>query len=387
MLGNLNEWPEWGSEITKMPREIATAYKQWSSPNGNVQTSFQTWQRVRDWIKQNPVTSRPLPYYLYDVKVTKEAIPAIGNGNPFPTPGVASVTNSHLASYLAGSLGARDRQREFNNAYRSFVNQVERYQAGLGETIAEWRQSATSIRQTAQRFAGLVRSIRRKDPAGFYSWFQTASRTKGGVVKNNRFGSADWLQLQLGFRPLVNSIETCIDITTKPILATHRNVKGKSKHPFRERYSGGNGPDQWLVLISGTALVKISGKASIRNDNLLLAQQLGILNPPLLLWQLTMLSFVFDWFLDVSLYLGALTDMAGVELTDTSTTYFSVGESTETRNYSTLHATGKLDGAYMQRVVGIPAPLPVWTNPFAELERDWGKAITAIALVLQLLSG
>lgn len=65
---------------------------------------------------------------------------------------------------------------------------------------------------------------------------------------------------------------------------------------------------------AGVRTARVKLKCRINNDALAAFQQMGLVNPALVAWELVPYSFVFDWFIQVGDWLTAQTALAGVDL-------------------------------------------------------------------------
>jgi hypothetical protein len=207
-----------------------------------------------------------------------------------------------------------------NQVYRAISNlRKGRYEAAfkaLGMSISDKRNSA------------LIKGWRRRfDP---------------NLAANNF--AKQWLELRYGWNPLLMDIkgaaEAILDqlhggrlpwivVSAKVTSQKARNVKTASGYSV-----GSYGID------SATAVktYKIKIWADLTSPRLNQAQQLGLTNPALVVWELVPFSFVFDWFISVGDYLTAATSIQGItvrralisRIRELNTSYYSHANSYET---------------------------------------------------------
>lgn len=123
----------------------------------------------------------------------------------------------------------------------------------------------------------------------------------------------------------------------------------------------------------------------VSNPRLAEINQLGLLNPLLIAWELIPLSFVADWFLGVGDRVSALTAFTGLTVVDS-------GQSTTTEMAGTMYqglASGRsgerlstFTQRYFSRIAGLYAPSLLPTSISGD-SLDMSKLITSAALLRQ----
>lgn len=124
----------------------------------------------------------------------------------------------------------------------------------------------------------------------------------------------------------------------------------------------------------------------VTNPNSFLANQLGLLNPASVLWEITPWSFVFDYFVNVSDFLSSFTDTVGIRLENASRTCMITRNATSI-TYNTTSNNYALPG-FGGKVVDV-VRTPGITGPTLSLRPPWrmsvSRAATSVALLLQQL--
>lgn len=188
----------------------------------------------------------------------------------------------------------------------------------VAEDFAEHKQTAKLAGDTVHRIAEGVRSFRKDHPS---VWQQVKGQS------GRRFASIPklWLEHQYGWVPLLLDVKESFDLLKRLDSdgdAVRLTVKGSAK--YDRRVTGFTGFNR-VNLLDDVAIV--SKKSMVRHDRtgafcrldyrvvnpvLHTMQQLGLLNPVDLVWELQPLSFVVDWFLPIGSYLQSWTGTFGL---------------------------------------------------------------------------
>lgn len=198
-----------------------------------------------------------------------------------------------------------------NRAIKEFTAQARGESAQLAVNAAEWSQSMAMIETNARRLRFLWNAL-------------TLRRLSRKGKPYNLRPSQLWLEYWLGWAPLISDIYTSIDILQQYPRAP---IKLRGAATWRsERVEYYNSKDRFkLKKATWRGSVSVYGKAVIENYNLHIADQLGLVNPALAAWQLARLSFVVDWFVNVSQVLDALVPFAGLSISETGEAYWYTG--------------------------------------------------------------
>lgn len=220
------------------------------------------------------------------------------------TPGPGMDTN--LSTYRTQALNlARDK----------FVEAV-RSEAMLAVNWAERHQAVEALTKRLDQLVRFTSALRRKDPRGALAALgqPPSLAPKGRRWARTRSVADQFLEFHFGWVPLVEDIHTSFGLLCKPFPAGLLvEVLGK-----KVKYSGKDvqqGPN-WHVSAYGEGYVRasIGAEVSVSNPNLWILNQLGLLNPLGVAWELTPWSFVFDWFYNMGNFLNQWTDFVGLSL-------------------------------------------------------------------------
>jgi hypothetical protein len=174
------------------------------------------------------------------------------------------------------------------------------------------------------------------------------------------FGS-NYLEYHFGWEPLMKDIENAWDLFTDP-MRDRLGLRTKGSATAVANTKGGN----WTSYSGQVAnkyywksAVSIRGRVKISNLNAYRLEQLGLLNPAVLLWELVPFSFIADWFANVGDFLSGFSDFVGLSIEHPSVTHFL--RNTDDQYY--LYG-GSLSNHYshkehvcVQRSLGISGPI------------------------------
>jgi hypothetical protein len=215
-----------------------------------------------------------------------------------------------------------------NRAYEKLRGEVANAQIGVN--VVEYKQARNMFASRGKDLLGLLFLLARGK-------FATAGRALGCTFYNgkpprrNRSGwalpdqarktnislSNLWLEWHFGLSPMISDVQAAGKVLTDPIPNVW--IKGRAqefvKHKKRSDDLANPGTYTEEIWETRVRFMQMTGIA-ITNPNLALANQLGLLNPAALLWEIVPFSFVLDWFVNVGDWLQGFTDFAGMTLRD-----------------------------------------------------------------------
>jgi hypothetical protein len=274
-------------------------------------------------------------------------------------------------------------QAAYNRTYSRFRGKVVGESAELGAAFAEWRQSLDLITSSATRLYKAYRYARKGK-------FSKAFNELGVSNKNRRkpfykrgadAASKWWLEYNFGWAPSIADMYSAMEVLSQPL-------------PYGKQSAASKAHRIWLT---GNAYDKFNNKSVIRhkvgadillvNPNLFLLNQLGILNPAAIAWELTPFSFMVDWVYGVGNYLASFSDWAGLELRNPYHSHFCKYTGTwhiENNPYFSGLSVGY--GTALQRFEGIPRPIPTYYVN-GDLGTSLNRAANAVSILIQTLLG
>lgn len=271
-----------------------------------------------------------------------------------------------------------------------------------GVFIGEGRDTVRLIGSAASGVANGIRNFKR-NVGNFIFRKLISQRNVKSAMGNRRLSrgvrnaAEKWLQLQYGWRPLLNDVYGAIDACGDLFSYTRPRVTIKSSHSEISRR-----------ILSETSNITGSVKFDVRTvikhgshvrldyelqlPNLQKSAQLGLTNPLEVAWELVPFSFVFDWFVPINQWLATLDADLGWSFIGGSRSDIARGEDTAAIPQVTNSPWVKISVSgrpamfstfNFSRAVylGSPAPAPYYRDPFST-----ERALNAIALLTTLFS-
>lgn len=313
------------------------------------------WQR---WYRRKPITRAPLQYSL-DIQL------------PLPS------NNGDFKTWNTQPLGGNADAWASAKAYERFKSKIGE-NASLALNLAERKQAISMIENRALQLIRFTNAVRRLDVSAAakalgLSAHDPRLKRKKSKDPGPKQASNLWLEFHFGWSPLLNDIGNSISIlqTPPPILVSRGRAKAF------DSYTAGGNPS---YLNDWTVMVQYQAEISVSSNSWWLANQLGFVNPAVILWELVPFSFVIDWFIPVGNFLGQSTDFVGLNLQNAFTTKYGIHNYRQTwlsgvRNYKKRIA--------VERSLGIIAP-PLKAKKWVGFSPTRGA--TAVALLLQQLN-
>lgn len=288
-------------------------------------------------------------------------------------------------------------------ASNKLLNGVKNQVFNAAQAFAERKRTANLIGTTAIRIASAIRHLRKGDFAGAanavgveprkraHSRFRKAyARRQGEAV------SRGWLELQYGWKPLLNDIygsaktlaETDVQIAYKTMTRKEVLTIDLGHH-----VSTTSGKLKTSSHTSGQCKLTVTYSVMYctPDPTQSLPAQLGLTNPLLIAWELMPFSFVVDWFLPLGQAISNLDATRGAEFySGYKTVYWEAsavkvatenGVDSYNRTASTL-LTSNTKAIFVERTAlsGFPTPsMPRFKNPATFLH-----AANGLALLTQL---
>jgi len=219
---------------------------------------------------------------------------------------------SNASPAIPSDLPSGDRER----AIVECLNKIADQKANLGEGLATLGQTIRMLRNPCQSLLDGILSAKRDRSLKPYMYKSFRDMIKQGVDKTlaNRY-----LEYVYGWAPLMSDIYGLVELAKKqsqgPLIVHAKSTFNTTKF---------KGQGQWTYLSDTMHRVASSNQerrvacsiwASV-NPNYSggrALNQLGLLNPVSLAWELVPWSFVIDWFVPIGPVLNALTAPAGLD--------------------------------------------------------------------------
>lgn len=276
------------------------------------------------------------------------------------------------------------RNDAYNDAYKRLVDQLGT-RSEMGVNLAQRKQAVDMLTARVYTLVSFTRHLRRFE-------FNRAAAVLGierKRVKNlnlrkeaKAFGN-NWLEYHFGWSPLIHDIGAAIDLLQSPITPTRLKASGTS----RVTQSSISYPPWSTQFFDRVVNVKVrlGCDVTVANPNLWLANQMGLVNPATVIWDSVPFSFVVDWFVNVSDFLGSFTTFAGLNIENSYNTIFW---------RSQLKSRLVCNNPYYVKTYGgtqiiFRRGLGLGTGPILKVRKPWQLSVTrgatAVSLLLQKL--
>lgn len=190
-------------------------------------------------------------------------------------------------------------------ASSGFTSQIANY----GESLASLSETGKMIHRRARQVAEIANALRRRNFRHLEKILKAEVPSKVLNSKRGKELSSGWLELEFGWKPLVQDVYSAVDIYRSTIVKNGQLVKSQT---FGDRFQKRKSLDLLSDISASSDRVSARAYGIVSNPNAFTLNQLGLLNPALLAWQLLPFSFVVDWFLPISRILGHLTNRIGL---------------------------------------------------------------------------
>lgn len=351
--------------------------------------------------------TEPAPYYLARVKTHQSKLIGIADHG-----GMANASTSK-SNYVIGPTSPwyQSPYQEIwtdarNNAYKELVgalrrdamlavNYIQRQQAisALVTRLQQLRRTFVALRQG--NVAGVVLSLNIKGnvPDDLAKRVRSLKARRRRETRSFRRSAADvgdvFLEFHFGWIPLFHDIYNCIDILQQPLPTVSVRARGR-KVPITLDWKYNISSVEYIRTEAvGFAGCGVSAEVFVDNPNLWLANQLGLINPAAVVWELVPFSFVVDWFTSIGSFIDSWTDFLGLKFTrQCCTTVMKVPTCRYTYSYyagNPLYeklAQCTLDGVWVWRSLDLPS-LTLGVLPAKRLSLT--RAATSLALLFQQL--
>lgn len=317
----------------------------------------------------------------------------------------------------------------WNRCYEKLKNEVSD-RASLAVSLAEANQSKQMIVQRATQLWQFTKAVKRGrlgDAATILNRDIEADRRRL-LSKRERYGALHpeaktlfererdqtrkwagrWLEYQLGWTPLVNDIYNAVKVIQAPLKSTFVRANaldwtGVFWHSPHTEYRNPTTCPGTTFIVSGCSRSAVNSVAmgcevSVSNPNLWLANQMGVTNPLMVIYELVPFSFVANWFVNLEQMISSITDWHGLSITNAWNSqrqtgvfnyyysssdcyFFSYGGATM-RGYNYRQDGLLAKYTSLERKTGLVNP----TFAPKPIHFPWQRALTAISLVTQVLT-
>jgi hypothetical protein len=353
-----------------------------NSPSGEYRPAVY-WKRIERYRQMKPY-DRPLPYVHQRAHVSYSSESVYDYVEYYQT-------EAYRRVHTEGSWNNALVSGAYNKAYDRFLSRLKEDTAELGAGLAEYRKTADMVSDRAVQLYRFMRAVKRgrfgeaNSLLRVPSNFRPKARGLGGVV----------LEYSFGWAPTVGDIHNGMKILSNGCPPTWAHASAKDYQDFN---LAGPYPYPYRRSEKGrvSVVVRVGAVVNLSNPNLWLLNQLGLINPAGIAWELVPFSFVLDYFGNVGNVINSWTDTLGLSLGGVYRSWGleSVSSGLQEEGIippgypregqlTTLHWGGDAYRLVRETPNVLPGPTLRWNAPKVSLRR----ASTSIALLLQLLKG
>lgn len=362
----------------------------------------------------NPLPVNPFSYYKHEKTYWTGYISERSLFTPMNATSVDSKTVGNPAigdTYPSTPITPADVDNAKRIAIEKFHSQVKDMDVNLGQVAAERHMTWDLVATAAKRAHGAMKDLRSGNIVGAASHLgvtvgrRRRSRFNKSYKRNQAEAVASgWLELQYGWKPLLQDVYGAIDLASKTpgpeyhTIETKKTIKRELQRTIDNIGSQAQyytGSDQTILGGSARCTVRVGCTFTVSNSTLKSAAGMGLTNPALLAWELLPFSFVADWFLPIGNYISSWDSTLGLSFYSGYVTTFKKFEGHGTAVASkvylpTLRQSMKLctcrimDVTVTREVLGaFPSiSLPRFKNPASATH-----AANAIGLLVQYFRG
>lgn len=285
---------------------------------------------ARTKYKQQPPYKKALPYYL-----NVERFSSSTQGAPWGPSGTpaAGIWNWY---FVSNPVPDRDLAAADVKAYDRFIEKMK--SAGSSQVAANFAERKKSMSMVATRslqLATVLLNLRHVRVGNALKLLGFKKVEKWGYVKGRRVIThqkvTDWtnsvranarnagsvfLELHFGWSPLVSDIYGAIQRLANSPSLSHVKVTGSSSASRTETSVVAD--SRYTTATVNQKFIKCAyhGHVRVTGDGGALLNDLGLVNPLSVAWEVIPFSWLVDWLLPVGAYINSLTDMIGYEVTN-----------------------------------------------------------------------
>jgi len=279
-----------------------------------------------------------------------------------------------------------------NKSQTEAMDRLNQGNMELAVTMAEMHKTINHLATVSTRLFSAYFQLRRRDWTGLAKTLGLKRSISQGVSTQAKH----WLEFQYAWNPLIMDVAAVYGLAKdgldkRPTVKAVREVKEPCVLPaslltwVAETRPGGVDGEMRIVADHIDVEVEIGCKtiihAEVESRYTQGLKSLGLVNPTAIAWELVPFSFVFDWFVPVGTFLGAVTAPMGMDfLSGTRTEWLSLDKtyashygSASSRVFSPHAGESRIEKFVYQRT-------PLYWYPFPFLYKQGRPLSTKRAL-------
>lgn len=204
----------------------------------------------------------------------------------------------------------------------------------FGESLVEFTETVGLLNKTmGTLFRGFSYAANGQWSKLGRLWDNPGAVSRMSKLPRSKRLAKGYLEFQFGWAPLLNDVYSAVEAYSNGLASTGDRIRKKSGQLTTRRNL--DRPLEATATASGI----------VRNQGAARLNQLGLSNPALMAWNKLPFSFLIDWFIPVSTYLGGITASAGLgcfsicKTTQTMTTFTTTGYESSVIYRQNLYST------------------------------------------------
>lgn len=221
----------------------------------------------------------------------------------------------------------------YSKAFAKLLDNIDREPHNLAVDVLQFRQVTRMVASNLNKISRSVRALKRGNfsAASKALFGDRPARYRKGVVlqKGNRSSDAVanlWLELQYGWKPLLQDIKFLIDTIHLEFHPQVRVARGSGYvisstetdilGPFNASFSGISPFRVGMRVVTRETRVRLGMRYTISDSDRAYLAQTGFLSPINAAWEILPWSFVVDWAIPIGPYLESLAAFEGLVFVD-----------------------------------------------------------------------
>lgn len=323
------------SNLRPSPETVLTpyTYRKWDKPNATtswsqtVNTPLTYPSMVRIWTGvrtpgYGKLTTKRLPVNPHTVSLrnTLNGPLYLGSGNTIT--GQETAEQSIHTYHYAGAPTPTHDNSAVNLAVARLIDKGQLgIDANLAQDFAQIGQTVELIAGTAKRLTRSLHALRRGNLTEAADvLFRSARHTyrRGGKLAKSKSLAENWLELQYGWKPLLNDVygtmKSLSSLQEKGDRVQRTKASGTKKREVVTKIPSWSKSTEFVgeQIIRSRTTCKITIYWKIDDHLKAFLAQTGFTNPVNLAWEIIPFSFLFDWFLPIGPYLETLSSWHGL---------------------------------------------------------------------------
>jgi len=212
-----------------------------------------------------------------------------------------SVLNANWGNSWGGNI-----QAVHNKVYSEFLDKV-REAPGIGTDLAEYKETLKLVGTVGRALLHPLTTFgtlfaREANQVFKYGGYKSIAEIPLVLCPNA------WLAWHFGVDPLIKDYHSLLSRLAEPATPMKVEVKKSSKGTYIKSSNGQFDNFKWRQG------VKLQAEVLRKNENLSLWNDIGLVNPAAIAWELVPFSFVVDWFYPIGQYISSVTDLLGYDI-------------------------------------------------------------------------